>query len=892
MKKLMQRFSSRINNKLILLSVIPVAVVTAIITWHTIDTRRTEIRQYQLASADQLAKNLANISDFALYSGREELLEPLANSASKHSSIAGIFFLDAARNPLLPSQLPNNLSLAMLKTGDYSHLDDSFFVVEYPVYMAEVTINDYEDFSEKNHNNALLGWVVVAADNRDALAKSREILITHLLISFSVLLGAILLTYMLSNKVVSPIRAMTAVVRELERGNLEARILPTTGDELAILANGINHLAKTVADGRGSLENKVTLATQKLTATLEDLKRKNHELETARKEAEAASIAKGDFLAQMSHELRTPITAIQGFVKLLGASDLKASEVRYCHIIQQASAQLLQLIDDILDITRLQSNAITIDKTPFNLADCIEAPVSLMAPTAHGKGLELILDIAPNVPYHLVGDSLRIRQIVYNLVSNAIKFTPSGHVILKVRARRGEANNLNLFIQVIDTGIGIPDQQHSKLFASFSQADTSISRRFGGSGLGLSIVKRLVELMDGHIGLESTAGKGTLFTLALPLSIYGNMDTESPPLHKCALLFDTHPQSRQALENRLGRYVEVINSCENFADLEINGIHPPPDIIIYCPQVGLDAEQMSDAVARLRPLSKNCHIAVFTPTTDAYKSLPGYLLDTFQPISFVDKPPMSTELAKLFNRHKPVAEEMEQTDKNWLDARILAAEDNEFTRILLTTFFEGSGCDLRLVSNGKEALDACKTEKFDLILLDVHMPEINGIMALKAIRAAGANCDTPVVMLTADILQQEEKTLFEAGASDLVFKPFDEEKLLATIDKHLKTGLSSAMNRSTRPEDDNKHKQLFVQEIVRLAELARSALASRDGDSLKDTIHQLLGIAGVYRMTYLERAVQALHQAVKAGNGNKTVAAMETLLLEVDALVKEPKAPS
>ncbi|MGD9659943.1 MAG: ATP-binding protein [Porticoccaceae bacterium] len=892
MKKLIHRFSSRINNKLILLSVIPVAVVTAIITWHTIDTRRTEIRQYQLASADQLAKNLANISDFALYSGREELLAPLANSAREAPSIAGIFFLDPKRNPLLPNPLPDNLSLAMLKAGDYSRLTDSLFVVEYPVYMADVAVSDYEDLNDKSGNSALLGWVVVAADNSESMAKSREILITHLLISFSVLLGAVLLTYMLSNKVVSPITAMTAVVRELERGNLDARISPTTGDELAILANGINHLAKAVADGRGSLENKVALATQKLTATLDDLKRKNHELETARKDAEAASVAKGDFLAQMSHELRTPITAIQGFVKLLGASDLKASEVRYCHIIQQASAQLLQLIDDILDITRLQSNAISIEKAPFNLADCIEAPVSLMAPTAHGKGLELILDIAANVPYHLVGDSLRIRQIVYNLVSNAIKFTPSGHVILKVRARRGEANNLNLFIQVIDTGIGIPDQQHSKLFGSFSQADTSISRRFGGSGLGLSIVKRLVELMDGHIGLESTAGKGTIFTLALPLSIHGSPDSEKPPQQKCALLFDTHPQSRQALENRLGRYVEVINSCENFTDLEINGMNPSPDIIIYCPQVDLNTEQMSDAVARLRPLSENCHIVVFTPATDAYKNLPGYLLDNLQPISFIDKPPMSTELAKLFSRQKAVAGAAEQTGKNWLDARILAAEDNEFTRILLATFFDGSGCELYLVSNGKEAIDACKSQSFDLILLDVHMPEINGIMALKAIRADGANCDTPIVMLTADILQQEEKTLFEAGASDLVFKPFDEEKLLATIHKHLKTSLSSASNRSSRPDGDNKHKQLFVQEIARLAELARSALESRDGESLKDTIHQLLGIAGVYRMTYLERAVQALHQAVKAGNGNKTVAAMETLMIEVETLVSEPQSPN
>ena len=402
--KLLRLFNSRINNKLILLSVIPVAVVTMIITWHTIDTRQAEIRDYQLRTAAQLAKNLAKISDFALYSGREDILAPLAESSREISSIAGIYFLNPDRTPLLTNQLADTVTPAMLQEGDYSAIDPNFFVVEEPVYQVDVKVTDYADSNGADSNGdptnpaTLLGWVVVAADYSASTEKAREILVTHLLISFSVLLGAILLSYLLSNHVVAPVTDMTAVVRELERGNLNARIAPRTGDELAILANGINHLARAVAEGRDSLETRVTLATERLTKTLEDLQRKNRELDLAHKQAQAASTAKGDFLAQMSHELRTPITAIQGFVKLLTSSGLTSSQERYCNIIQQASVQLLQLIDDILDITRLQSNSITLEKVPFNLADCVEAPLSLMAPTAHDKGLELILDIAPNVP--------------------------------------------------------------------------------------------------------------------------------------------------------------------------------------------------------------------------------------------------------------------------------------------------------------------------------------------------------------------------------------------------------------------------------------------------------------------------------------------------------------
>src|SRR5690606_30736884 len=315
------------------------------------------------------------------------------------------------------------------------------------------------------------------------------------------------------------ITAMTRTVRELEQGNLYTQLETRSNDELAILAQGINHLAMTVAESRQNLQRKVFDATHRLQSILDDLQQKNQELDIARQEAEAANQAKSDFLAQMSHELRTPITAIQGFVRLLGDSKLDSAEKRYCEIIQQASLQLLQLIDDILDITRLQSNGIVLETSVFNLTDCIETPISLMAPTAHQKGLELILDIAPDVPQALIGDTLRVRQIVYNLVSNAIKFTTSGEVVVQVQTRGSDHNTARLAISVIDTGIGIPEKQRALIFEPFSQADNSISRRFGGSGLGLTIVRNLVMLMGGTISLDSMAGKGSTFSVELPLPV-------------------------------------------------------------------------------------------------------------------------------------------------------------------------------------------------------------------------------------------------------------------------------------------------------------------------------------------------------------------------------------
>ena len=886
MSKLLQLFGSRINNKLALLSIIPVAVVTVIITWRTIETSSQQIYEFQSKTALQVARNLATLSDFALYSGREDLLAPIAQSAAEINAIASIVFLTPERDSILSPRLPDSITMEMIRRGNYEGMADNFQIVEEPVYLVDLDLSDFPAGNEAEGNKTLVGRVVVISDSTDAAANTRETILVHLIISFGVLLGAMVLCYLLSRTVVSPIAAMTRTVGELEKGNYNARIEPSTNDELAILAHGINHLAKAVAEGRETLESRIDVATERLRNTLDDLQVKNAELDAAREEAENASTAKGEFLAHMSHELRTPITAIQGFVNLLTNSRLEPSQQRYCTIIQQASNQLLQLIDDILDITRLQSNAVELDYAPFNLAECVETPLSLMAPNAHDKGLELILDIAPTVPYALKGDCLRIRQVVYNLLSNATKFTPAGFVSLKVNAMPQGDDQINLILQVTDTGIGIPDKDKIKLFEAFSQADNSISRRFGGSGLGLSIVKRLVNLMGGTLQLESTAGKGSRFIIELPLDTAGDRYGPDEPLVASVLLYDQVPESRQALEHHLARYARTIDSCEDFNDLDIGVTDQLPDRIIYSAAVQSSSQQLIDELSRLRH-AYDCPITVLTPATSKFRELDDRIVEQLQPVQFLDKPPLSAELEKVF-RHSAGGEEPRRRLARDMDANILIVEDNEFTRILLATFFEDSQCHLVMATNGREAIEASEKQAFDMILMDVHMPEVNGFSALQSIRTGhGLNRDTPIIMLTADILQQEENALFDAGASDLLFKPFNEQKLLACIQKHFKRGLAGERQRGADGAKKSRQRQLFVDEISRLTKLARNALDGRDEPQLRDATHQLLGIAGVYQMNYLERAVRALHKAIKSGDGNKMYAAMETLLAEVSQLARE-----
>ncbi|KJS09383.1 MAG: hypothetical protein VR73_02810 [Gammaproteobacteria bacterium BRH_c0] len=877
-----------IRTKLFLLSIIPVLIVTSIITWHTIETRSAEIEASLNKTTELTAGNLAAISDFALYSARADLLKPLTMAAEQIPSILSVVFLDHNRDILFASGSTTAPSPREYKNGEYTALNDTRLVIEKPVYLTNLDVSDYEyEEAESDGEKNLLGWVVVSADKSAMEQQTRAILLTHVLISLVILTGAAILTYFLSNKVVQPIIAMTRMVRELEQGNLYTQLNPTSNDELAILAQGINHLAQTVAESRHNLQKKVSDATIQLQKTLDDLKKNNLALDHARQDAEAANQAKSDFLAQMSHELRTPITAIQGFVRLLGDSKLDSAEKRYCEIIQQASLQLLQLIDDILDITRLQSNGIVLETSVFNLTDCIETPISLMAPTAHQKGLELILDIAPDVPQALIGDTLRVRQIVYNLVSNAIKFTTSGEVVVQVQTRGSDHNTARLAISVIDTGIGIPEKQRALIFEPFSQADNSISRRFGGSGLGLTIVRNLVMQMGGNINIESMAGKGTTFRVELPLPLAPFQPSTATARYQCALLFDPHPHSRQAMEHMLGNFVVNIESCETTADLEIGGKFQAPDIIVYSVPVGQAAGMFDQHAAYLKERF-SCPILIISPLNTLTAALHQDQMPYQQPVLFMDKPPVIAEIIEIFTEQSREKNGNHFAGGASLQANILIAEDNEFNRLLLSTFMQKLGSHYTTVTNGLEAIIICDQQPFDLILMDVHMPEVNGINAVKNIRSGhGPNRDTPIVMLTADILQQEENALFDAGANDLLFKPFDEARLFTTLRQHLQIPALPAAD-SDHPAQTPSHVdlELFIHEVAKLTHSAQTAIDSRNDDSLRESIHQLLGIAGVFKMTYLERAVRALHLAVKNQDEEKTYAAMDTLGMEVEQLRK------
>ena len=523
---------------------------------------------------------------------------------------------------------------------------------------------------------------------------------------------------------------------------------------------------------------------------------------------------------------------------------------------------------------------------PINLAECTEQVVSLFAPQAQRKGLDLVIDYAPEIPLKRMGDCLRLRQILSNLVANAIKFCEEGGVYISLKTNERQ----DVIFEVRDTGIGIADEAQDQLFNAFSQADTSISRLYGGTGLGLSIVKSLVELMAGTIELDSAPGAGSCFQIKLPLPL-AKEQTDWFIGTKQVVLSNCQQPVAKAVVHALERFgiTDVLiadqnNLFENIAELTTE------DFVILCPAtLPTHNVNIPEFILRVRAATSAKLILIATQY-NLYQQFDAKQHAALHPIIFLASPPPLSELHQALNRDESSSlnKNKSPSDTNILDGvNILVAEDNQFTRLLLDTLLSKLGAYCTLTSNGEEALTACLQDQFDLFLVDVHMPKKNGIETIQTLRQSkNPNSQIPSLAVTADILQQEEKALFAAGANDLLMKPLDEEELLQKICQHLKLSLPQESipisGTITNSESSDISAQMFRQEVQALLKAAREYLATDCIPELRENIHQLLGIAGVFKLTELENRVRQLHECVKANQLDEVVELIDQVGHEVE----------
>ncbi|MCB9006775.1 MAG: response regulator [Ardenticatenaceae bacterium] len=533
-----------------------------------------------------------------------------------------------------------------------------------------------------------------------------------------------------------------------------------------------------------------------LEVTLADLQLTNSKLHIANDEAQAATKAKSEFLANMSHEIRTPLNGIIGVTGLLFDTPLNSEQQEYSQIIQSSGNSLLTIINDVLDFSKIEAGKLELEKQPFDLRQCVEDVLDLVSSKSASKGLELSYRIDFHIPTLFVGDATRFRQILANLLGNAVKFTAKGEIVVYVGGTELDNGRFQLHVSVKDTGIGIPEERMNRLFQSFSQVDSSTTRKFGGTGLGLVISKRLAELMDGRLWAESEPGVGSTFHFTvLGTAVPGKRDnylqTEQPVLaNKHVLVLDDNATNRQILCHQVAAWgMSYVEANSAAAALELLKTGASFDIALVDMQMPeMNGVDLAHALQKQFPTRKMPLLLLTSlgQQDEAMKqAFTGILTKPVKP-SRLHEMFLATFSEGYSARQREQTQGMSAFAPFSQSLRILLAEDNRINQKVGLRMLAKFGCRADVAANGLEVLDALVRQPYDIVLMDINMPEMDGVETTQLIIERYGEKRPYIIALTANALAGDREVYLESGMDDYLSKPIKLEALLHILQKAVK----------------------------------------------------------------------------------------------------------